>query len=70
MRKTKLERAIDGMEDAGWRLAGMSRDKIFFDRKIRDPKTGKPALEWREFAHSAAEIEKFLGTKKKSRRRI
>ena len=66
-----MDRAIAAMEDAGWRLAGMSRDKVFFDRKTRDPKTGKSALEWKEFAQSAADIQKFLGTKKKrGRKRI
>ena len=66
-----MDRAIAAMEDAGWRLAGMSRDKVFFDRKTRDPKTGKSALEWKEFAQSAADIKKFLGMKKKrGRKRI
>ena len=68
MKRTDLERAVDGMEAAGWRWAGMSSDKTFFDRKTRDAKTGKCSVEWKEFS-SAAEIEKFLGKKRKRNRK-
>jgi hypothetical protein len=66
VRRTGLERAVDAMEAAGWRWAGMSPKAVFFDKKTRDPRTGKSTLEWREFK-SPGEIWDFLAGKKRRR---
>ena len=64
MRRTELEVAVDAMEKAGWRWAGMSPKAIYFDKKVRDVKAGRTTLEWREFK-DPGEIRKFLSKRKR-----
>jgi len=68
MRRSPLEIAIEAAEASGWRWAGMSKDAVFFDRKVRDPRTGRLSVEWKEVPPTAEAVMKFAGKKKKGRR--